>query len=260
MNLVEMVMDVNNDLDFDEINSIDDSPLAQQVAQIIKSTYISMMNLRNWPHLRKLIKLNSSVHLDRPTHLEVMSDVKELCFVNYNVAKRGDERLQYQQLRYIEPEAFLRKQNALNTTADNVQVVTDISGITFPVRNDVRPNFFTSFDDKWLVLDAYDKATEDTVQAHKVQGMAYILPTFEIRDGFVPDMPAEMFPALVEEAKSKASIKLRQQADQKSEQESQRQQAWLSRKARRVEGGIRYPDYGRNSRKMYRDPTFLQGR
>jgi hypothetical protein len=35
-------------------------------------------------------------------------------------------------------------------------------------------------------------------------------------------------------------------ADQKAEQESGRQNKWLARKARRVAGGIQYPNYGRN--------------
>ncbi|MNE83170.1 hypothetical protein D3C80_1799620 [compost metagenome] len=40
-------------------------------------------------------------------------------------------------------------------------------------------------------------------------------------------------------------FKLKQMADSKAEQEARRQQTWLSRKAWRVAGGIKYPDYGR---------------
>jgi hypothetical protein len=75
--------------------------------------------------------------------------------------------------------------------------------------------------------------------------MAYIMPSWLPSDDFIPDLPDEAFTALIEEAKSRASLKLRQVADQKSEQESRRQQRWLARKSRRVSNGIIYPNYGR---------------
>ena len=40
-------------------------------------------------------------------------------------------------------------------------------------------------------------------------------------------------------------FKLKEVQDIKSEQEAGRQQRWLSRKAWTVNGGIRYPNYGR---------------
>jgi len=75
--------------------------------------------------------------------------------------------------------------------------------------------------------------------------MAYVMPKWLPADDFVPDLPDEAFMALIEESKSRASLKLNQVADQKSEQEAQRQRKWLARKARRVNNGILYPDYGR---------------
>ncbi|MDT1790558.1 hypothetical protein, partial [Salmonella enterica] len=87
-----------------------------------------------------------------------------------------------------------------------------------------------------------------------------VMPTWSQTDSFVPDLPEEAFISLLEEAKSKAALKLKQEADQKAEQESIRQRNWLSRKAWKVNGGIKYPDYGRGRSIRRRDVTFEQGR
>ena len=260
MNIIEMVQDIHNDLDFDEVNTIDQTPESMQVAHILKSTYLAMMSSRNWSHLRKLVSLIPSVDISRPTHLTLPEGVKQLEFVNYETTRKGSTRFFMTELKWIEPDAFLRKQNALNSEASNVQQVLDVTGIKFLVRNDVQPTCFTSFDDKHLVCDSYNIAIEDTLQEQKVQAMAYMMPSWTMDDYFVPDLPIEAFAGLVEEAKAKASVKLRQQVDQKSEQEAQRQRQWLSRYEWSANGGLKYPSYGRGRVKTYVEPTFRQGK
>jgi hypothetical protein len=99
---------------------------------------------------------------------------------------------------------------------------------------------------------------DDTIQNSKIQAMGYVIPGWIMEDDFIPDLPDEAFTALLEEAKSRAAFKLKQTADQKAEQEAGRQNRWLSRKAWRVAGGVKYKDYGRRGHNRYRDPTFRQ--
>ncbi|CAH9015059.1 head completion adaptor [Vibrio phage 468E53-1] len=260
MTFLEMVQDIHNDLDLDLINSIDDTVESQQVAQIIKTTYFAMMSNRNWPHLRKTIQFIASNTTQRPTHMTVPEGMKELEFVNYNCQKEGETRLRYKAIKWLEPDSFLIKANALNTDADNTQVVNDPTGVQLVIKTDKAPEFFTSFDDKTLVFDSFDSDVENTLQVSKCQCMAYMMPNWTHSDSAIPDLPAEAFISLLEEAKSKASLKLKQSADNKAEQESVRQRNWLSRKAWKVNGGIQYPNYGRKGHKIPRDVTFAQGR
>jgi len=260
MKLIEMVQDIHNDLDLDLVNSIDDTIESQQVAQIIKTTYFAMMSNRNWPHLRESISLVPFSNASLPTHMSVPEGMKELDFVNYNAQKKDETRLRYKAIKWLEPDSFLRKQNALNTDADNTLVVTDPTGVQLMVKTDKAPEFFTSFDDTTLVFDSYNSAVDDSLQESKCQCMAYMMPSWSQTDDFIPDLPSEAFISLLEEAKSKASLKLKQSADNKAEQEAVRQRNWLSRKARRIAGGIHYPNYGRNSHKYRRDITFQEGR
>lgn len=248
--LLEIVQEILSDLDSDQVNSIEDTTEALQVASIVRSTYMAMVSNRNWPHLKKTFTFTNSGSTDYPTHLKVPDKIKEVVFINYNCVSESDTgKRNYTTLKYLDNESFLRRQNNLNSNATNVAVVTDYSGVEFLITNDANPEYYTSFDDEYIVCNSYNADIEDTLVGSKTQVSAYYMPTFTVSDTFVPNLPEEAFTALIESAKSAAAVRIRQAVDQKAEQEAQRQQRWLSRKAWRVQGGIKYPNYGRKSRK-----------
>lgn len=249
LSLLDMTQDILNDIDGDPVNSIDDTVESQQIAQIIKTTYYALMHRRNWKGNRTLLQITASGDDALPTHMTFPDNLSELIFVNYDCHRTGQDRKIYQNIRYLYPDEFLRRQNGLNQSNSNVDVIQDPSGVPLLIRNDIPPTVWTSFDDKVMVFDAYDKAVEDTLQASKVQAMGFVTPAWRPVDTFVPELPEEAFTLLLEEAKSRVSMKLRQMADQKSEQEAQRQNVWLSGKQWRAHKGERTPNFGRRSRK-----------
>jgi len=244
-----MVQEILNDLDSDAVDSVDETVESEQVASIIRSTYYAMMSNRDWPHLRRTIKVSAVGDSEKPTHIKLQDGIKELCFINYNNQKVGETRKRYNKLEYLQPDHFLHKINGRNSDEDNIRVIDDFGGIELLIRNDSPPTYYTSFDDEYLVLDSYDNSVDSTIQQSKIQAQAYVMPEWDDVDTFIPDLPENAFTALVEEAKSRASFRLKQVADNKAEQEAGRQNRWLARKARRVAGGIQYPDYGRAGRK-----------
>lgn len=245
MTLLEMVQDILSDMESDEVNSIDDTQEGLQVAQIVKSSYYAMISNRNWPHTKKAISLLPSNAVDKPTHMRISEDVKEVLFINYNVERATDDRKMYKPVKWLEPDSFLHLLNHRNSSEDNVKVVSDYSGIELLVITDKAPQYYTSFDDVHVVFDSFDENVDNTLQESKIQASGYVVPSWKHEDDFVPDLPIEAFTALLEEAKSRAMFKLKQVQDVKAEQETNRQQRWLSRKAWAVNGGIKYPNYGR---------------
>lgn len=254
--LLEITQDILSDMSGDAVNSIDDTEESSQVAQIVKSTYNSIISNRNWPHTKRLIQLTPYTDSTKPTHMILPDNVKEFITISYNKQKPGTTRLLYEPVRWKEPDAFLRFSNLENNDDTFIEVITDPTGIQLLIRNNKQPDFYTSFDDTTVVFDSYDSDIDSTLQASKTQALGYITPVFSMSDDYIPDLPEEAFMALVNEAKSVAMLRLKQTQDIKAEQESTRQQKWLSRKAWRVNGGIKYDDYGRRGRKYRKDPTF----
>ena len=255
--LLEIVVDIANDIDTDEVNSINDTPESQQIAQIVKSTYEAIMSNRNWPHTARLVRMNSSTDNTKPNIMTFDENIKELISVYYNKAKRGETRLRYEAVKYIEPDDMLRVFYGRNTDSGTVDVINNGAQV-YIIQNNKAPEYFTSFDDSTLVFDSYDSSVDSILQSSKTQVRAYVTPIFEMRDDYIPDLPEEAFSFLIEEAKSKSAYKIAQKPDEKAEQESRRQNQWLSRKAWRVEGGVKYQRYGRGHRGYKPEPTFKQ--
>ena len=257
--LLDLTQSILSDIDGDEVNSITDTFESEQVASIVKESFLSMSSNRNWPLHKQAIQIASYGDIALPTHMKLSDEVKELLSINYNKVKEGETRLRYEPVAYKDNDTFLRKINRENSDADNVQIVNDPSGVQLLIRSDVQPTIYTSFDDETIVFDSYNKEVDSALQESKTQAVAYVMPTWTHTDDGVIDLPDDAFSALLNEALSRASFRLRQTADQKAEQEVGRQQRWLSRKSWKVSGGIVYPNYGRGGRKLQRDPTFTQG-
>jgi|ERR1700749_2898521 len=257
--LLEITQDILNDISGDEVTSINDTVESNQVAVIVKATWFNMMTNRDWPHTKKLTQPLSNGTAPLPTHFLLDDSVKKLVSMQYDKSKTSG-KLQYDDVKYLYPDDFLRWTNNRNTLDENVVVVTDPSGVTLNIAKNFSPTYWTSFDDVQIVLDSYDSSVEPFLMKAKFQIYAYIIPDWTMSDVFVPPLPVEAFPSLIEEAKSRCALALRQQADQKAEQESQRQRRFMARQDWKMHGGIRMPNYGRNPRHLEtfprRDPTF----
>lgn len=256
--LLEIVSDILSDMDGDYVAGINDTDEATQVAQIVKTTYQAMMSNRNWPHTAVVLNITPSTDNLLPTHTSLPSNVKELISVYYDVRKNGETRLNYRQIKYLAPDDFLRYTNQRNNDDVNCDIIQDPSGVKILIMKNKAPEYYTSFDDEVMVFDSFDSSVDSTIQANKTQIRAYVIPPFEMQDDFIPDLPDEAFSALIEEAKSKAMFKLKQTQDIKAEQEANRQQRWLSRKAWKTHEKDLYPySYGRkNAKGRRKDPTF----
>lgn len=254
--LIEIVTDILNDMDGDYVTSINDTEESQQVAQIVKSTYQALMSNRNWPHTKRLIQLTPFSDDTLPTHMKMQDDIKEMVSINY--FNEDNDTPRFTEIKWKEPDDFLRLSN--NRSLDDRLAVTDPTGVLVYVGTKYSPSYFTTFNDDTLIFDSYNADVDDSLQSSKIQAVAYVIPSFELEDDFVPDLPLEAFTLLIEEAKSKAMFHLKQMADTKAEQESGRQNRWLSRKSWRAKGGILYPNYGRKGRGRQRYPTFEYGR
>lgn len=255
MTLLEIVQDILNEMDSDSVNSISDTAESMQVAGIVKNTYYNMISNRNWPHLQKFIQLEALGDTSHPNYLKIPDNVQEVKWLKYDKKKSTDTRRLFEEVEYIYPDEFVAYTNTRNTDNANVVEISDFGGGDILIRNDTAPAYYTSFDDEYLVFDSYDSDVESTMQASKSNALVIYQPTWTATDVFIPDLPTDAFMELVEEAKSTAFLTLKQMANEKSEQKAVRQRRWMSRKGWRAKGGIRYANYGRQS-KYSRDISF----
>jgi len=249
MTLLEMTQDILSDMDSDEINSINDSVESLQVANIIKTTYYNIIDGRDYDFLYELFQVDSSGTTSRPTHMKLPENIIDLKYIKYNNRTVTDTKDKFTKIKYLMPEDFMDLVDKRDSSKSNVTVISDDTGISINVVTDKAPEYFTSFDDEYIVFDSYQSNLESTLTSSKTQCHGKRSVTFSITDTFTPDLPVQMFSYLLAEAKSVAFVTLKQMANAKAEQVSTSQKRRMSQDAWRLKNGIHYPHYGRHGKK-----------
>jgi hypothetical protein len=244
MTLLEIVQDTMNDMDSDEVNSISDTVEATQIANICRSVYYDVITTVDLPEHTELMSVSGLSNSSRPNYMDANS-VTEIKEFRYNVSDTAGE-LEYKLIDYVPPEDFIQRIVTRDTSQTEVIIVTDpTNGISLPIINNKMPDYYTSFDDRYLCFDSYDSAIDSTLQSSKTMVLGIKLPSFTMTDASVPDMDDTIFPYYLSEVKSRALSLLKGGPDPKVEQFA-RKHRYFQRNNRYKTGEQRIlNDYGR---------------
>jgi hypothetical protein len=240
--LLEMVQSILSDMDSEDVNALGDTLESNQIASVIKDVYEEFVATRLIPEHKELGKLTALADSEKPTHFKFPTNVRRVDTIWYDVS--DDSTFEYRKLKYRKPEIFLSMLD--KAAGDTTQNVKDVHGSTnLRVFNDSMPNYWTSFDDEYIVMNSYDASIEATLQTSKTRCNLIKLPVFSMEDTYVPDIDAEMFPYLQAESKSRCFSLFKLQPDQKIEQAARRQKAYLQNDKHKAALGNQRPGYGR---------------
>jgi len=244
MTLLEIVQDVLNDIDSDEVNSISDTVEATQIANVCRSVYYDVITTVDLPEHTELMAVSGLSDSSRPNYMDANS-VTEIKELRYNVSETIGE-LEYKLIDYVSPDEFIQKIVTRDTSQTEVIVVTDpTNGIKLPIINNKMPDYYTSFDDRYLCFDSYDSSVDNTLQTSKVMVLGVKLPSFTVTDSAVPDMDDTIFPYYLAEVKSRCFSMFKGGPDAKVEQFA-RKHRYFQRNNRWKTGEQRVlNDYGR---------------
>ena len=246
MTLLTMVQNILSDMDSEEINSISDSNEAEQIAKVIENTYFNLISTRVIPEHAQAIKMVSYSSSARPTHFSFPNRVKNIEFLDYNVSEAVGG-VEYKRLTYLEPDEFFGLSDNRNSLAANVVQVNDVQADSILlIRNDVMPEYYTSFDDENVVLDSYKASVDSTLTSAKTRAYGTKYPTFDaFSDSFIPDIDDVMFPYLLADAKSTAMSLFKSGSYPKIEQSARRQKVYVQNDMHKVNKGRPKNNYGR---------------
>lgn len=202
LTLLKMTQKILSAMDSDEVNSIADTEEALQVVDHIEDTYYSLMSQKDWNHLKEptqMIGLGESAY---PTHLKIPEEVVDIEDLRYEVRDSASDDLKYKKLRYMDPVSFTDMVLSRSSTDPSVRTLT-VKGTSTPllVRKDKDPEFWTSYDEEYIVIDSYNELSDSTLQKSKSLAYCVKIPPFQREDSFVPDCPVNMFPTLLAESK-----------------------------------------------------------
>lgn len=248
LTLLQIVQKTLEALNLDEVNSISDSPDAEQVAQIAQDAYYELLNQSEWPFSIRLEQLESVADATKPNYLRIPDEVVRIEAVKYDNTLTGDDdlpvdKIEIEEVCWLPPVKFLNKTQSRNTELDEITTVTDFNGVRYHVYNERGPSFWTSFDDKYVVFDAVNQEVESTLQGDKSQAMMKWIEDVVISDDTMVTAPSQFFQTWLAETKSAAFIYMKQEASPKDEQRARRGLSVLRRSAARTDrddGKVRF--------------------
>lgn len=241
-----MVQDILSDLESDDVNSISDTEEAMQVATSIKNTYIYLVETFDIPFENKLFSLVALGDTDTPSHMKFPTIMRKIEWLKYNKEEVSGEA-RYRMIKYLSPEDFHNMVMSRVETDTNVISVTDVSGIQLLIRNDKQPDYWTTFDDEYVVFDSYDSSIDSTLQQSKSSCYGSLEKTFTMSDSFVPELPSKYFSMLYEEAKAQCFADLAE-GNPRAERRSRRQQIKMQGSKAREDKQTGYYAQGRPRR------------
>lgn len=232
--LLQMVQSILSDMDSEPVNSINDSDEAQQIANVIQDTYYNIVVARAIPEHDRLVALDALADNTKPTHFKYPAQLKEIRLFEYN----GKE------VYWKDPIKFLN--DMPQPEADNAVEVSDpLSSTKLYITNNRNPKYYTSFDDEYIICDAWDDAVEDTLQTSKTRCWGTVTPTFSMVDSFVPDIDEILLPYLLAESKSVCFSLFKSGSDPKVEQAARRLKSYVQNDQYRTKRAPKRPFYGR---------------
>lgn len=243
--LLSLVQSILSDMNSDEVNSISDTIEAQQVASVVKDTFYNLFGDRILPEEGSPILLTALADTARPTYLKIPEGIFHIDWIQYNWMITGDA--DYRPLIFQEPSEFVRQSTMISGQSDTT-VISDSTGVKLNIITNKNPQYWTTFDDQTIICDSYDSDTESTLQSSKTFCWGQEAATFELSDSYVPAIDDNLFPLLLAESKSRASVAILGRSNPKEEQEGRKQSVRTLQhlwKANQRKPYDRHPNYGR---------------
>lgn len=245
-----MTQKILSSLDGDEVNSINDTVESQQVVDILETVYNDLMTRLDLPEHYKLFQLTSLGDVTRPVVMQVPNTVDEVIWIKYNKIENGAIDPFWDGVAYFTPEEF--SDHVLSFKLSDPNVIEYYPNSTSDVKlycyNDRAPSYYTSFDDGRIVFDSYDSEVDTTIQSSKTQAYGLTKKVFLKEDTFIPDLDANGFSFLLNEAKSTAFVEMKQMENAKAEKSARRGMIHLTKNKENVKGVpffFQTPNYGR---------------
>jgi hypothetical protein len=226
--LLELTQNILSAMDSDEVNSISDSVESLQVATIIAETLEAEFNNLDFPSFQKIVKLDGLSDLDHPNYLQYGSNVSGIQWLKYR-DNRNNSR--YKEVIYLTPTDFFDRITLVTNSGANTQEITDFSGITYFIKTNSAPTFYTSVDNNYLIFDSFDAEYEDSLHESNTFALGSSnINSVELQDDYVPPIPDDLFPLLLAEAKATCFLTVKQMPSPKSEQIARRQRSRMQNK------------------------------
>lgn len=228
--LLALVQDIMSMMDSHNVANITDTEESEQVADIIAATYEVIVATYNHVHTGAIFQITGLGDVNNPTKMLLPVAVMKLERLQYDVKADAADPIAMTDITYLNPADFISLTNSRNSTDTNtIQTTTE----KILIQDDKRPEYWTTFDDEYILFDSHDSDVDTTLQTSKTMCIGNIEPSITIADSTVPELPAHLFPLLFWESAAACFEMLKQSPSLTAERNARKIRMKLRNKNRR---------------------------
>lgn len=242
--LLQLVQDVLSDMNSDVVSNINETAESKQVTTIAKNVYYAMCDEYNLPGKIKLGKLDASAG-DRPNYMKLPAGTKRLISLRYDCSVDTLDKVLYNELCFLEPEAFIDLVTTRLDVNGVVYVDDPASGVSLPILSDSFPKFYTSFDNEYIVFDSFNINVDTQLQNSKTLARLEYTSEFKLENDYKIDLPDHILSLYYNEVASNCFTTVKQVSNPKIEQANSRLRYNVQRHKDKVDLKPRRLAYGR---------------
>lgn len=220
-------------MDSDEVNSVSDTIESNQVSLLLKSVFYDIASDIGLPEHEGLVQLVASGDTSKPVLMTSPTNCVKIRNILYDRKTSTETNPLYEEIKFKPFDQFVKDQQLVRNDTTEVGTVDVVSnGGTFPIlyQSDRGPTYYTTFDDRTFIFDAYDSDVDSTLQSCKTMCNGVIFPEYLLEDDFTPDLNPTQFSYFINKAKTRAFAELKQTNNQESASETRRQKIILQKK------------------------------
>ena len=222
-NLLKITQMILSAMDSDEINDISDTAESLQVVDIIETVFNENASELLYPEHEDFFEL-AATSATTPTILTRPTNVVDMSWFKYNNSLAATTNDNFVRVNWMEVEAFIDAQNALDIDLSTVENMTftnsESETFVYKIRNDIWPSYYMLIDDHYVICDAYISSEETNLQKSNTWCYGRLNPTFTRSNTFTPDIDEYNFAQFFNECKSQCFADLKQTINVKSEKKS----------------------------------------
>ena len=247
--LLDLVQRILSSMDSDSVNNISDTLEAEQVADVIRETYLDIVDEFDLESEHTIFSLTASGTTARPTHMTLPEGYHSVEWIKYdNRASTASTVRNFTNIPFKEPADFMEQANRLNSDSSTVDVISDPTGVEILIRNSSNPSCWTTFDGNTFIFDSYDSSIDSTLQSSKTQAYGQKSQELTISDTAVIDLPQDLYMLLRNQARETCFELFKDGAPNKVRQMAERSRVRANRLKKSTRLGrevYKGPNYGR---------------
>jgi hypothetical protein len=243
--ILKLIQDLGEGINTDEIDELGETEEVVRIENILIQTVKEVLDRKTWEFMKdKVRQLDDRVDATQLNTLLIPVDVTLINCLRYK-----DDNGKFYDVTYLQACDFIAKLQSRTAGEADITTVVNSDGVDLHIKNNIVPQYWTSFDEETISFDAFNAATGNGNLIADSVIIADVMPVTDFTDPTaVLNVPERMETLIFNEALVTCNYRIRQTRDPRADRVARRQGISLRENEHKTKKDKQVRTYGRHTR------------